>query len=177
MRIALLAPLPPEQTGIADYAEQLRVSLEAVGVEVVTPLAGCGNDPLCALERVRTFDWSGVALVHAELGGGRLAEFHALRALPGRGLMVTAPSRDPDHDFVSRYFAPWVGVEEDPVTGSNHCALVPFWAERFSRTQLRARQISARGGELVLELQGDRVWMSGQALTLWQGEWLLPPCP
>lgn len=81
MRIALLAPLPPEQTGIADYAEQLRVSLEAVGVEVVTPLAGCGNDPLCALERVRTFDWSGVALVHAELGGGRLAEFHALRAL------------------------------------------------------------------------------------------------
>ena len=104
-------------------------------------------------------------------------DFHALRALPGRGLMVTAPSRDPDHDFVSRYFAPWVGVDEDPVTGSNHCALVPFWAERFSRTQLRARQISARGGELVLELQGDRVWMSGQALTLWQGEWLLPPCP
>ena len=84
MRIALLAPLPPEQTGIADYAEQLRVSLEAVGVEVVTPLAGCGNDPLCALERVRTFDWSGVALVHAELGGGRLAEFHALRALRER---------------------------------------------------------------------------------------------
>ncbi|AHX59821.1 MULTISPECIES: PhzF family phenazine biosynthesis protein [Aeromonas] len=104
-------------------------------------------------------------------------DFHALRALPGRGLMVTAPSRDPDHDFVSRYFAPWVGVEEDPVTGSNHCALVPFWAERLGRTQLRARQISARGGELVLELQGDRVWMSGQALTLWQGEWLLPPCP
>ncbi len=104
-------------------------------------------------------------------------DFHALRALPGRGIMVTAPSSRGEDDFVSRYFAPWVGVDEDPVTGSNHCALVPFWAERFSRTQLRARQISARGGELVLELQGDRVWMSGQALTLWQGEWLLPPCP
>ncbi|MCW0504240.1 PhzF family phenazine biosynthesis protein [Aeromonas piscicola] len=102
-------------------------------------------------------------------------DFHALRALPGRGLIVTAPSSRGDDDFVSRYFAPWVGVDEDPVTGSNHCALTPFWAERLGKTRLKARQISARGGELVLELQGDRVLMSGQALTLWQGEWLLPP--
>lgn len=102
-------------------------------------------------------------------------DFHALRALPGRGLMVTAPSGRPEDDFVSRYFAPWVGVDEDPVTGSNHCALVPFWAERLGKTELRARQISARGGELRLSLQGDRVWMSGQGLTLWRGDWLLPP--
>lgn len=102
-------------------------------------------------------------------------DFQALRALPGRGLMVTAPSRDPDHDFVSRYFAPWVGVDEDPVTGSNHCALVPFWAKRLGKQQLRARQISPRGGDLRLELQGERVLMAGQGLTLWQGEWLLPP--
>ncbi|UNP87796.1 PhzF family phenazine biosynthesis protein [Aeromonas encheleia] len=102
-------------------------------------------------------------------------DFHALRALPGRGLMVTAPSSRTDDDFVSRYFAPWVGVEEDPVTGSNHCALVPFWAERLGKTQLRARQISARGGELQLRLEGDRVLMAGRALTLWQGEWLLAP--
>ncbi|MBX9563791.1 PhzF family phenazine biosynthesis protein [Aeromonas hydrophila] len=101
-------------------------------------------------------------------------DFHALRALPGRGLMVTAPSSDPDHDFVSRYFAPWVGVDEDPVTGSNHCALVPFWAERLGKRQLRARQISARGGELRLELRENRVLMAGQAITLWQGEWQLP---
>ena len=102
-------------------------------------------------------------------------DFHGLRALPGRGIMVTAPSSDPDHDFVSRYFAPWVGVEEDPVTGSNHCALVPFWAERLGKTRLKARQISARGGELRLILQGERVLMAGRALTLWQGAWLLPP--
>ncbi len=102
-------------------------------------------------------------------------DFHALRALPGRGIMVTAPSRDQDHDFVSRYFAPWVGVDEDPVTGSNHCALVPFWAERLGKQQLCARQISARGGDLRLELQEGRVLMAGRALTLWQGEWLLPP--
>lgn len=101
--------------------------------------------------------------------------FHGLRALPGRGLMVTAPSSDSDHDFVSRYFAPWVGVDEDPVTGSNHCALVPFWAERLGKTRLKARQISARGGELRLILQGERVLMAGRALTLWQGAWLLPP--
>lgn len=101
-------------------------------------------------------------------------DFHALRALPGRGVIVTAPSNDPNHDFVSRYFAPWVGVDEDPVTGSNHCALVPFWAERLGKRQLRARQISARGGELRLELQEARVLMAGQAVTLWQGEWLLP---
>lgn len=105
---------------------------------------------------------------------GLVPDFHALRALPGRGLMVTAPSSRVGDDFVSRYFAPWVGVDEDPVTGSNHCALVPFWAERLGKKELRARQISARGGELVLELQGDRVLMSGQALTLLQGEWLLP---
>ncbi len=98
--------------------------------------------------------------------------------LPGRGLMVTAPSRDPNDDFVSRYFAPWVGVEEDPVTGSNHCALVPFWAERLGRAQLQGTpNLRARAGSLCSSLQGDRVWMSGQALTLWQGEWLLPPCP
>lgn len=101
-------------------------------------------------------------------------DFHALRALPGRGIMVTAPSSCPDHDFVSRYFAPWVGVDEDPVTGSNHCSLVPFWAERLGKQQLRARQISARGGELRLILQGERVLMAGRALTLWRGEWLLP---
>jgi predicted PhzF superfamily epimerase YddE/YHI9 len=102
-------------------------------------------------------------------------DFHALRALPGRGLMVTAPSSGGDDDFVSRYFAPWVGVNEDPVTGSNHCALVPFWAERLGKTQLKARQISARSGELLLRLEGERVLMAGQALTLWQGEWLLAP--
>lgn len=102
-------------------------------------------------------------------------DFHALRALPGRGIMVTAPSSRGEDDFVSRYFAPWVGVDEDPVTGSNHCALVPFWAERLGKRQLRARQISARGGDLRLELQEERVLMAGGALTLWQGEWLLPP--
>ncbi|MCS3457907.1 PhzF family phenazine biosynthesis protein [Aeromonas sp. BIGb0445] len=102
------------------------------------------------------------------------ADFQALRALPGRGLIVTAPGEDPAIDFVSRYFAPWVGVEEDPVTGSNHCALAPFWGKRLGKTELRAYQASGRGGELLLRLAGDRVQMTGRALILSRGEWLLP---
>ena len=80
MRIALLAPLPPEQNGIADYAGHLRQALEALGLQVVTPLQGVGNDPRAATQRVAEVDWSAVDVVHAELGGGRLAEFQALRA-------------------------------------------------------------------------------------------------
>ncbi|MGK4475444.1 PhzF family phenazine biosynthesis protein [Aeromonas molluscorum] len=101
-------------------------------------------------------------------------DFQALRVLPGRGLIVTAPGQDADIDFVSRYFAPWVGVEEDPVTGSNHCALAPFWGKRLGKTQLKAYQASERGGGLLLRVVGDRVQMTGRALTLSRGEWLPP---
>lgn len=109
MRIALLAPLPPEQTGIADYAALLRAALQSVGVEVLTPLQGCGNDPERALARVAAFDWSGVDLVHAELGGGRLAEFHALRALRARfpRLPLTATVHDPERLVWRRASLPW----------------------------------------------------------------------
>ena len=103
-------------------------------------------------------------------------DFRALAALPGRGLMVTAPAEDPALDFVSRYFAPWVGVDEDPVTGANHCALAPFWGARLGKTRLRACQASARGGELLLTLAGERVEMTGRALILSRGEWLPPLC-
>ncbi|MBD9414955.1 glycosyltransferase [Pseudomonas sp. PDM16] len=109
MRVALLAPLPPEQTGIADYAALLRAALEVSGVEVVTPLAGCGNDPERAVGRVQAFDWSTVDLVHAELGGGRLAEFHALRELRTRfpQLPLTATVHDPERLVWRRASLPW----------------------------------------------------------------------
>ena len=97
MRIALLAPLPPEQTGIADYAAHLRSALIELGLEVVTPLAGCQDLPE-QLRRLQAFDWSGVDLVHAELGGGRFGEFQALdylrRAQPH--LPLTATVHDPE---------------------------------------------------------------------------------
>ncbi|WP_339861559.1 PhzF family phenazine biosynthesis protein [Paremcibacter congregatus] len=87
------------------------------------------------------------------------------------GVIITAPSQDPEVDFVSRFFAPNHGVPEDPVTGSAHCTLVPFWADKLGKTTLEARQVSARGGELSCIHDGDqgRVYMSGQAVTYLKG--------
>ena len=94
-----------------------------------------------------------------------------LASLPLRGVIVTAPGEDVD--FVSRFFAPGVGIPEDPVTGSAHCALTPYWAERLGKSALKARQISRRTGELRCELQGDRVLIAGQAVTFLVGELLI----
>lgn len=95
----------------------------------------------------------------------------ALRKLPVRGVIVTARGQD-GHDFVSRFFAPGAGVAEDPVTGSAHCTLAPFWAGRFGKTELRAWQASARGGEVHMRVTGDRVHLGGRAITVWKGELL-----
>jgi predicted PhzF superfamily epimerase YddE/YHI9 len=88
-------------------------------------------------------------------------------ALDRIGVIATAPGRD--CDFVSRFFAPQVGIPEDPVTGSAHCTLVPYWADRLGRTTLHARQISRRGGELWCELAGDRVKIAGHAALYMEG--------
>ena len=89
---------------------------------------------------------------------------------PLRGITVTAPSTDPDFDFLSRYFAPAVGIEEDPVTGSAHCCLGPFWAARLGRNEVRAYQASARGGSLRVRVRGERVDLIGRAVTVLRGE-------
>lgn len=93
----------------------------------------------------------------------------ALAPLPVRGVIVTARGSD-GFDFVSRFFAPGAGVTEDPVTGSAHCTLAPYWAAKLGRSTLRAWQASARGGEVRLELAGNRVWLEGNAVTVWCGE-------
>ena len=87
------------------------------------------------------------------------------------GLIVTAPSDDPRFEIVSRYFDPRVGIPEDPVTGSAHCALAPWWAPRVGN-RFRAWQASARGGALTVELAGDRVLVGGRAVTVLRGELL-----
>jgi predicted PhzF superfamily epimerase YddE/YHI9 len=92
------------------------------------------------------------------------------RAVSARGVMVTAEGRE--FDFVSRFFAPSVGVPEDPVTGSAHCTLAPFWAERLGRTEMRAFQASRRGGEVGVRTAGDRVVLSGCAVTVVRGSLL-----
>jgi PhzF family phenazine biosynthesis protein len=93
----------------------------------------------------------------------------ALAQVKLRGVMITARSRSPEIDFVSRFFAPGAGIDEDPVTGSAHCALAPYWAERVGKQALRARQVSRRGGELELELFPDRVRVGGRAVTVLTG--------
>ncbi len=84
-----------------------------------------------------------------------------------RHVIVTAPGSDVD--FVSRFFAPGAGIAEDPVTGSAHCTLVPYWAKRLDKNKLHARQVSKRGGELVCELRGERVILAGQAVLYLEG--------
>lgn len=95
-----------------------------------------------------------------------------LAALEGRGVIVTAPADTEEADFVSRFFAPGVGVPEDPVTGSAHCALAPYWASETGRTQLTGHQISPRGGVVRIQMDApdaERVALSGQAVTTVQG--------
>jgi PhzF family phenazine biosynthesis protein len=99
-------------------------------------------------------------------------DFQKLSQAPTLGVIVTAPSDDPRFDFVSRFFAPALGVNEDPVCGSAHCCLTPYWAERLGKKELMAHQVSARGGVLRLRHNGDRVILGGQAVTVWQGELL-----
>jgi len=88
-------------------------------------------------------------------------------------VIVTAAGDAPGVDCVSRYFAPGSGIPEDPVTGSTHCNLVPFWAERLGKTRMRALQVSPRGGELFCELKGDRVDIGGKAVKVLEGVFIL----
>jgi predicted PhzF superfamily epimerase YddE/YHI9 len=94
----------------------------------------------------------------------------ALARVDVRGAIVTSRATSAPYDFVSRFFAPRVGVNEDPVTGSAHCALAPFWTERLGKAELVAYQASARGGVVRVRLEGDRVILGGQAVTVLRGE-------
>lgn len=129
---------------------------KALGVSIQTALQA--RDTLVVLdsaEQVRQFE----------------PDMTAIAQLDTFAVMITA--RGDDCDFVSRFFAPAKGVPEDPVTGSAHCTLVPYWAEQLDKPQLHARQVSARGGELFCSLNGDRVSLSGEARCFLKGDILL----
>lgn len=96
-------------------------------------------------------------------------DFALLNQIDVIGIIVTAPGQD-GIDFVSRFFAPNCGVPEDPVTGSSHCTLIPYWADKLGKFNLSARQVSARGGDLLCELRGDRVGIAGRAVLYLRGE-------
>ncbi len=98
---------------------------------------------------------------------------HLLRQLPVRGIIATAPANSPNtsgYDFVSRFFAPGSGIDEDPVTGSAHCALAPYWAEKTGKPEMTGYQASPRGGIVKVRPVKDRVFLKGQAVTVLRGE-------
>jgi predicted PhzF superfamily epimerase YddE/YHI9 len=97
-------------------------------------------------------------------------DFRKLKEIPTHGVIVTAPSDDPQFDFISRYFAPAAGIDEDPVTGSAHCALGPYWCRQLGKTAMVGLQASSRGGIVHVELNGDRVILGGQAVLVLRGE-------
>ncbi len=99
-------------------------------------------------------------------------DFNLLGQIPVRGVIVTSRSASRDYDFVSRFFAPASGVNEDPVTGSAHCCLGPFWKDRLNKTEFIAYQASVRGGVVRVRLKGSRVSLGGQAVTVLRGQLL-----
>lgn len=96
-------------------------------------------------------------------------DFARLERFPARGVIATAPDESGAYDIVSRFFAPSVGVDEDPVTGSAHARMARYWVEALGKDHLRAYQASARGGALELRLRGQRVELWGEAVTVWEG--------
>lgn len=101
---------------------------------------------------------------------GLRPDFALVRQVEGRGVIVTSRSEDQRFDFLSRYFAPNAGIDEDAVTGSSHCTLAPYWSRKLGRTEMTGYQASARGGVVRMRLEGRRVWLGGRAVTVLKGE-------
>ena len=117
-----------------------------------------------------THGWTFLLLRNEEEVLNLHPDFGALRNSGYGDMIVTAPSSDPRYDFCVRCFAPALGIDEDPVTGSAHCALVPFWSRRTGRTEFTSHQVSKRGGILKVSLHGDRVEIAGEAVTILRAE-------
>jgi len=135
----------PEPEGLAD----------AIGAQIVY----CGRN---------RFDYL-IQVSDADTLYGLKPDFRRLANYSVRGIIVTSVSDQPAIDFLSRFFAPASGIDEDPVTGSAHCCLGPFWQHRLGRSELTGYQASARGGEVGVRIQGDRVILIGQAVTVMSG--------
>lgn len=144
----------------ADPAQPVPVPDALVGALGVTPQRGA---------RGRSFYLA--ELADADEVRHVKPNFGAIKGLDVSGVIVTAPGDD-GVDFISRFFAPALGIDEDPVTGAAHCCLAPYWAARLGRSRLRGYQASPRGGFVGVEARGDRVLVSGQAVTVLRGELL-----
>ena len=158
---------------VEQAGEELALSLP---VELMQKTAV--NQPLCSAlavscsEAYAGFYYTLVLSSEAQVREAQ-PDFSALRqAWPG-GVIITAAADEPGIDFVSRFFAPGMGIDEDPVTGSAHCLLAPYWAKHLGKKQLQALQLSPRGGKLGCEVRGDRVILTGKTKLVIKGEYYL----
>jgi len=173
-----LAPGEREVT-FASRSGPLRVARDAEGRLAMTfprqPPSPCATPGAVvrALGRAPLETWSArdtLAVLATEAEVRELEpDLSAVRELPGHGLVVTAPASTSGLDFVSRFFAPQAGIDEDPVTGSVHCVLIPYWSRRLGKPRLEAAQVSRRGGRLSCEDRGDRVVIAGRAVDYLEG--------
>lgn len=164
--------LTTEQTG----NDLITMDFPATPAEPVDPPVGLADalgEPFAGVWR-SPFDLL-VELASAQAVRDLAPDLHLLGSYDVRGVIVTAVGDEPGVDFVSRFFAPASGVDEDPVTGSAHCTLSPFWSDRLGRTELLGAQLSARYGRVHTVLAGDRVRLSGRAVTVWSGELHVKP--
>jgi PhzF family phenazine biosynthesis protein len=147
----------------------------------VRPVEACGANP--AINAALGAQPVATAVARSERGDYYLLElgsdaavrdlapdFVKLEACRARAVIVTARSDDPHYDFVSRFFAPWLGIDEDPVTGSAHCYLAPYWSGKLGKKEFMAYQASERGGEMGCRWEGERVYLTGKAVTVLTGE-------
>ena len=163
-------------TAARESSGELRIDFPAAPPEPCDAPAGLLDAVGIAKAEVLRTDGQFFMLVVADAATVRdlTPDFRALVALPDvRGVYVTAPGDDGHFDIVSRCFGPKVGIDEDPVTGSMHCVIGPYWCERLGKTELRAFQASARGGEMRVRVAGDRVLLIGNAVTRLRGELLV----
>ena len=152
--------------------ERLELDFPALAGEPIDAPAGLAEALGLSPEAVLSGRDSLLVVLKDEAAVGDCApDLTVLAALPWLGVIVTAQGAD--HDVVSRYFAPAIGIDEDPVTGAAHCMLVPYWAQRLGRSELRAFQCSQRGGELHCRLDGARVRLAGHAVLVSRGELLV----
>jgi PhzF family phenazine biosynthesis protein len=145
-------------------------ALRAEACEPMPELVAALGAPACYTGKNR-FDYL-VEVANESAVRSLQPDFERLTRLPIRGVMVTSRSDDPAFDFVSRFFAPGSGIREDPVTGSAHCCLGPYWGDRLGKSELVGHQVSARGGVVQVDLRGDRVRLGGRAITVLRGELL-----
>jgi len=137
--------------------ETPQVLIEALGQIPLSTVVSGDTHVLAELENeslVRNFD----------------SDFEKISKLPQGEVMITAKAEPGKYDFVSRFFAPQLGINEDPVTGSAHCLLGPYWAERLGKTEFHAFQASPRGGDVYMRLKGDRVVIGGKAVTIFRAD-------